>query len=301
MVVSNETTALLKSPLVKLRSNKVTKYGSGVSGSVVVYKYKSVHYAVKTYFEKENYETTKEYRRRILHEYEVLKRLRHINIIVVYKYSISLLGKIKLYQLAGSRNLYSLMKEAISIDHEELHCVWKQIVNAVTYLHQNEWCHRDIKLQNVVFDPVTGYVKLIDFVTAVNQTTPKSIGLVGSENYCSPEMYSEIYYDGYKSDVWSLGVCLYQLLRRKLPWKYAKHDDERFKQYLAVGEFNEKLNFSENSLLKEMLLPDVEKRPTIEQVNANPWVQSIDSCTEIHRCRYNHVDNFKLSMHMHMH
>lgn len=299
MTVSEETFVLLESPFVKLRSNKITKYGSGVSGSVVVYKYKSVHYAVKTYFEKESYETAKEYRQRILHEYEVLKRFRHINIIVAYKYSISLLGKIKLYQLAGSRNLYSLLKEVLSIEPQESHCVWRQIVCAVTYMHQNEWCHRDIKLQNVVFDPMTGYVKLIDFVTAVNQTTPKSIGLVGSENYCSPEMYSEIYYDGYKSDVWSLGVCLYQLLRRKLPWKYAKHDDDRFKQYLAVGEFTEKLDPSVDSLLKQILSPDVDKRPTIDQVNENAWVQSIDSCTETHRCRYNHIENFKLNMHMH--
>ena len=50
-------------------------------------------------------------------------------------------------------------------------CIWKQITNAVNYLHELDICHRDLKLENVVFDVNYKLIKVIDFATAQNSIT----------------------------------------------------------------------------------------------------------------------------------
>ena len=222
---------------VKFSKNdtKVSILGKGVSGSVELYQSKSnpkFKYAVKIYHSRESYENKKDYKLRILHEYNIISQIHHPNIIRAYDYDVSLSGSIiKVFLEAGSLNLFQLLKPPVDIN--EMLDIWKQIVLGVNYLHHEYICHRDLKLENIVFNSSHSQIKIIDFATAQKLTNDnsESVGLVGSEKYASPEMYTSIKYDGKLADVWSLGIILYYLLVRKFPWSLATWNNPEYQQY----------------------------------------------------------------------
>ncbi len=79
--------------------------------------------------------------------------------------------------------------------------------NLVEYAHRNHVVHRDIKLENIRYNSVTGTVKILDFGFATFYTAEQAlITNCGSPCYAAPEIYDNKPYDGPLVDVWSLGV-----------------------------------------------------------------------------------------------
>src|SRR5690625_483425 len=102
---------------------------------------------------------------------------------------------------------------------EETIAIMKQLTDAIAHAHVNGLIHRDIKPQNILIDP-SGHVKVTDFgiaiaLSATSLTQTNSI--LGSVHYLSPEqarggMATK------KSDIYSLGIVLYELLTGHLPF-----------------------------------------------------------------------------------
>lgn len=276
---------------VHLRT-KVEQLGNGVSGTVerhTVERHggRTKCFVVKTYHCKEKYETRHEYRERVLHEYHVLNRLQHRNFIEAVKYTVSLDGRtIKMYMEAGSRDLYILFKNATvsQISVNEALCLWKQACTGIMYLHALGMCHRDLKLENMVWDAHCSALKIIDLATAVTCETPAT-GLVGSSRYMAPETYAQISYDGAASDVWSLGIILFYMLTRRFPWKEAVHADADFVSYVSnVSEsphlqpLTSKISEEGVILLKEILCPLPKNRVSMAQIHQYAWFGNISFC-----------------------
>lgn len=91
------------------------------------------------------------------------------------------------------------------------------ILSAVEYLHLHLICHRDIKLENILFDPNKSAL-LSDFGFSTYAIKP-STGKFGSRGYAAPEIFVKSQYDGIKADVWSIGVLLYYLFKGFFPFK----------------------------------------------------------------------------------
>jgi serine/threonine-protein kinase len=93
-----------------------------------------------------------------------------------------------------------------------------RVADALAYAHRQGVVHRDIKPANVMLDPATGVVKLTDFGMAhVIDASRTRTGLVlGSPSYMAPELMVGSRFDG-RSDQYSLGVLLFQLLSGALP------------------------------------------------------------------------------------
>ncbi|KAK6460883.1 kinase-like domain-containing protein [Scheffersomyces coipomensis] len=325
-LTSNQSNSTIASKKKISRNDiKINQIGDGVSGKVDLYRSRSspdFKYAVKTYHSKEMYESKSEYKDRVLYEYNTLHNLHHENIIQVYKYDVSLNGNtIKTFMEAGSPNLYDLIKHVpvSKLDPLGMLCIWKQICQGIRYLHLQDICHRDLKLDNLIVDIPNRTVKIIDLVTAADvHNNQLAIGLVGSPSYFAPETLERIRYDGKKADIWSLGIILYYLLNKKFPWKQAKIQDERYKAFLSLNPnylssssdlpppiLNESgYEIGKPSVLRylpseswpltsQIFESDPEKRCGIEEFFTNDWFTNIKYCHSDIRCGINHTIVFK--------
>ena len=105
----------------------------------------------------------------------------------------------------------------------------KQSLSALKYLHKNKITHRDIKLDNIIINPLTHEIKIIDFGLSCYGYPCKNI--VGTSGFFAPEMiYSQNNYDS-KCDIWSLGCILYYIVCDYYPF-YLNHDRNAYIQQL---------------------------------------------------------------------
>jgi serine/threonine protein kinase len=95
--------------------------------------------------------------------------------------------------------------------------VFQQIVSAIDFCHSRGVAHRDLKLQNVLITTFPT-VKVTDFGLSGHFRGRKLSTFCGSVCYAAPECLNLIQYDGELSDMWSLGVILYELATGNSPW-----------------------------------------------------------------------------------
>ncbi|KAJ3318311.1 hypothetical protein HDU93_003906 [Gonapodya sp. JEL0774] len=124
-----------------------------------------------------------------------------------------------------------------------------QLLSALHFMHSHHVLHRDIKLDNVLIDPATLHVTIIDFNLSTFYTdSSELVEPVGCINYSSPQILEAAYGRPYKahmgwSDLWALGVTVYGMLCGFFPFRseharklYAEHTALREKPVPFVGE-----------------------------------------------------------------
>ena len=146
----------------------------------------------------------------------------------------------------------------------------EQIAGAVAHLHQNGIIHRDLKPSNIRVRP-DGQIKLLDFGIAKGQRSPQltQAGFaVGTTEFMAPEQFrSQV---EAKSDVWALGVLLYELTTGHLPFEAAnplvlRRQIERG-QYMAPRLLTPALSPVLASVIQDCLQTNPAKRPTAAEI-----------------------------------
>ncbi len=84
------------------------------------------------------------------------------------------------------------------------------------YLHLNKIIHRDIRPENIDIT-ASGYIKLKCTLTVKKNQGNRYFTMVGEPHYLSPEMIKGIGYTK-NVDLWSLGICLYEMMLGKVPF-----------------------------------------------------------------------------------
>ena len=94
-----------------------------------------------------------------------------------------------------------------------------RVAEALAYAHGNNVVHRDIKPANIMYEAASDQVKVTDFgIARITDSSKTKTGMVlGTPSYMSPEQLAGKKIDG-RSDLFSLGVTLYQLCCGKLPF-----------------------------------------------------------------------------------
>ena len=177
--------------------------------------------AIKTMSLSQEFEGDKlaDVKERFFREAETAGRLHHPNIVTIFDVGEDQdLSYIAMDYLKGE-NLMAYAKSENLLPAQETFDVIVQVAEALDYAHNEKVVHRDIKPANMIYDRDNGIVKVTDFgVACLTDTSKTKTGtILGSPSYMSPEQLAGAKVDG-RSDLFSLGVTLYQMLTGELPF-----------------------------------------------------------------------------------
>lgn len=206
----------------------------------------------------------------------------HPNIINLHMFGTDNTWVYLVMELAECGDLFDKIEPDVGVDDELANFYFKQLVNAVDYIHQKGVAHRDIKPENILVSK-EGDLKLADFGLATvvrRKNRPKRLchEACGSPPYMAPEIVGDSAYDAIQSDVWACGIVLFVLLTGQIPWQEPNYGhDEDFTKYVEYdGKLRDdswaKMTPTVRALLRLVIHPDVEKRLTIDQIRLHPWV-----------------------------
>lgn len=210
----------LKGRLLGNRYEIIEKIGSG--GMATVYKAKchvlNRYVAVKIL--RDEFTTDEEFIKRFEVEAQSAASITHPNIVSVYDVGVD--GN--LYYIVMELIKGKTLKEIIIEEKGPLPWKWSvniatQIASALEIAHKNHIIHRDIKPHNIIITE-DGVAKVTDFgiAKAVSNSTITAFGTtIGSVHYFSPEHARGGFTDE-KSDLYSLGVVMYEMLTGKVPF-----------------------------------------------------------------------------------
>ena len=182
----------------------------------------------------------------------------------------STLGIIMEY--ADNGDLFQLItKQRIKktfIEENEIWRIFIQMVKGLKSLHDLKILHRDIKSANI-FLFKNGNAKLGDL--NVSKVCKKGLGYTqtGTPYYASPEVWKDLPYDN-KSDIWSLGCVLYEMITLYPPFR-AKTMELLYKKVMKgdISNIPEKFSFELFQIVKLLLQVNPEKRPSCNEILKN--------------------------------
>lgn len=186
-------------------------------------------------------------------------------------------------EIADGGDLFDKIEPDVGVDTEIAQFYFKQLVNAISYLH-NECgvAHRDIKPENILLDR-SGNLKLADFGLASkfkrkDGSKRISTDKRGSYPYMAPEILNseDPSYYADLTDIWSIGILIFVLLTGEIPWEIPTIDDQNFVNFiknngkLTLGPWA-KIEFSHLNLLRKILQPIPAKRVSLKNLQLHPW------------------------------
>ncbi|XP_026787903.3 serine/threonine-protein kinase pim-1-like [Pangasianodon hypophthalmus] len=155
--------------------------------------------------------------------------------------------------------------EDVNMSESLAQIIMQQVIHAACHCRDRGVLHRDIKEENILLNPQTLEVKLIDFGCGdLLKDTPYT-EYAGTRTFHPPEWIVEKEYEAEPATVWGLGILLYNLLCGEEPFFGA--------QEIVDGRLNFPDDLSEAccSLIRWCLQRDPKRRPTLEQILAHDW------------------------------
>ncbi|GFR46965.1 hypothetical protein Agub_g8617 [Astrephomene gubernaculifera] len=162
------------------------------------------------------------------------------------------------------------------------------LLRALGYLHEQGICHRDIKLENILFsDRHHTHMLLADFGIALSLRQERAVTRAGTTEYMSPEQLrcpfkrhpsdnkdrTDLHY-GLGVDVWATGVLAYELLHGYPPFLGANREETEQLIATAAVQVAPQLSSGARDFVLSCLQKDPAERPTVQQLMQHPWMRA---------------------------
>ncbi|CAD8105742.1 unnamed protein product [Paramecium sonneborni] len=206
-------------------------------------------------------------------EIDILNQLKHPNIINLYHMFENDKSIYLVMEYSSPTNLEIFMKGRPfkRINEDEAKILFRQISDAVYYMHQQDICHRDLKFENLLIDYNTRKIKLIDFGYSI-KIQGKQTCSCGTPQYMAPELVKKGTYDQ-SVDIWACGVILFKIVTGVFPFRGNSEKDLNKKICLGKIEYPSFISPLVKQLISGMLRVDPKERLSIQEVQQSQWLQ----------------------------
>ncbi|CAD8127636.1 unnamed protein product [Paramecium sonneborni] len=213
-------------------------------------------------------------------EAQLLSQLQHHNIV---RATFNKETKNKLYIMMDLIQGITLEEyQRQELDNERVVCITKQILEALKYLHSKDIIHRDIKPQNIMIDPQSLHVTLIDFGLSAQLAYMDGSGVMsdncGTFLYMAPEQIQRKKYNR-SVDIWAMGIVVYNLLNKgKHPFYQQMDDKQIYFEKISQVKWNQ-FNQLDQKILNffyKTLAYHPENRLNVNQCLEHPWITGRD-------------------------
>jgi len=249
--------------------------GTGMNGSVLqaTCRRTATSYAIK-HFPKENISPNDQ--QLFANEVELFLGVDHPHVArLLHVYESESKVSLVVEHLKGGE-LYARLQDKLFSEVEAASAMWQMLL-AVNYLHHEGITHRDIKIENFMYEENGGdFLKLIDFGFSKFSKHQNMNELVGTQNYVAPEVLKQKYAHG-SCDLWSLGCLVFILLFGYFPFSAENKTDLVRKIY--SGQYEERpgmwsrVSATAQDFVKSLLRVDPKKRLTAQQALEHPFIQ----------------------------
>lgn len=227
-------------------------------------------------FEPDELEEVKE---RFFREAETAGRLNHPNIVTMYdageEHDLAFIAM----EFLKGKDLAPYTKPDNLLPLLKVMDIVAKTAEALDYAHTQNVVHRDIKPANIMYELETSSVKVTDFgIARITDSSKTKTGMVlGTPSYMSPEQLAGKKVDG-RSDLFSLGVMLYQMVTGQLPFK---GDSMAALMYKIANEPHESIK-TLNPELSQCLSDIVDKM--LDKDMENRYSRGADIAVDIRQC-----------------
>ncbi|MDR1002374.1 MAG: Stk1 family PASTA domain-containing Ser/Thr kinase [Oscillospiraceae bacterium] len=251
----------------------------GIGGMSVVYKARDLvtGYPVAVKILKEEYLQNEEFCRRFRNESKAIAVLSHKNIVKVFDVGdAEPLQYIVMEYIDGITLKEYIEQQGVLTWKESVHFT-TQILRALQHAHEKGIVHRDIKPQNIMLLQ-NGEIKVTDFGIARfsrSETRTMTEKAIGSVHYIAPEQARGGKTDA-RSDIYSVGVMLYEMLTGQLPFEAENAVSVAVMQLQADPKMPRKINPDIPRGLEEITMQAMQKDPSNRYQSAYDMLADLD-------------------------
>ncbi len=251
----------------------------GIGGMADVYKAYDIaenkQVAVKIL--KDEYLTNEDFKRRFRNESKAIAVLSHPNIVKIFDVSFGDRIQFIVMEYVDGITLKEYIDQQGVVNWKEAVHFTVQILRALQHAHDNGIVHRDIKPQNVMLLQ-DGTVKVMDFgIARFARDNGRTLSekAIGSVHYISPEQAKGEVTDE-KTDIYSVGVLMFEMLTGKLPFDGETPVAVAIKQMHSEAERPRSINPDIPEGLEEIIIRAMKKDPDFRYQSAAEMLKDID-------------------------
>uniref|UniRef100_A0AAX7UFW7 Protein kinase domain-containing protein n=1 Tax=Astatotilapia calliptera TaxID=8154 RepID=A0AAX7UFW7_ASTCA len=210
-------------------------------------------------------------------EINVLRRIKHDNVVGLEDFYESRTHYYLVMQLVSGGELFDRILDKGVYTEKDASKVIKQVLQAVSYLHENSIVHRDLKPENLLYYNTDENAKIMVSDFGLSKTLEHGVmsTACGTPGYVAPEVLAQKPYSK-AVDCWSIGVITYILLCGYPPF-FEENEKRLFSkimraEYAFHSPFWDDISESAKEFIKNMMEKNPTKRFTTEQALRHPWI-----------------------------
>ncbi|KAM3130541.1 hypothetical protein pb186bvf_017350 [Paramecium bursaria] len=200
-------------------------------------------------------------------EIEALSSIQSQNVMKLFKKITPTL--LQNFVMEGIFRVQQLNKDLVR--EQQMQKLFAGIINGYKSMKMRGIVHRDLKPANILLK--NGIPKIADFGFATTPQTQQSMPNVnvGSPLYMSPQAFKNRYSE--KSDIWALGVTLYEMLFGQVPWQAGTEKELAYRMQTTPVQFPFQISDECRDLIQRCLTVDENYRYNVEDIERHPWLR----------------------------